>query len=153
MEKRKLSILTINQIVLLLVALFSFFGTEKSFALDVITSLDDAVYSAEALGNAAFQEIGFNKITDVNFSNMTSNVTSNTIYFSADFTYTVDSLVFSGYGTWDSEEVNDTLNIELDYQLLNNGKSLNYSYDAVEDIVNHHLDETITVSFDGDKYR
>jgi hypothetical protein len=129
------------------IILFAVFNPSLSHGLTVFTSADDAILCAEAYPNIAFHTFGFSNITNVSRSNTTSNTTDTTVLVSSNFIFTVDGLAYSGLGTWESIETEDSLTITLDHSLENDGNVLNYHYTSISDFNNDTKDETVTASY------
>ena len=120
-----------------------------SFGLTIFQSADDAIFFAEALPNVAFQNLGFDKVTNVSRVNTVSEITDTTNTVSADFTFILDGTPYSGPGTWESIETADSLDITLNYSLSNGDNVLEFQYTSNGDFTNDVKDETVNASLGG----
>jgi len=96
--------------------------------------------------NVAFQNFGFDKVTNVSRVNIVSEITDTTNTVSADFTFILDGTPYSGPGTWESIETDTSLDITLDYSLSNGGNVLEFHYTSTGDFINDIKDETVNAS-------
>jgi hypothetical protein len=106
----------------------------------------------EIQSNNAFLAFNSRKISDVTRTNTISSVTGNTIGLSADFTFIVDGVLFSGPGTWESSEVDNSLNIEMHFNLSNGTDELIVNYSCSGNISDNVQTETIGYTFASSYY-
>jgi hypothetical protein len=137
---------------LILIIIFTIISPSFSFALTAFQSTDDALLFASLYPNASFLNFGFNDISDVSTTNITSELTSTTNTVSANFIYTLDDDTYSGTGTWQSVETSTTLNISLHHNLSNGTNTIVYDYSSIGDLSNGVKDETVNATFGSASY-
>jgi len=132
-------------------ALFTimFCMVSNSNATDTIANINDAVIASESYANIVLHSFGFKKIKNVSRSNTVSEIVGNTTRFTADFLYGVDDKSFEGNGSFESEETDDSFVVDIEHQLVSEGKTLQFQLLFNENRTTNQISESLTSTYDG----
>ena len=132
-------------------ALFTimFCMVSNSNATDTIANINDAVIASESYANIVLHSFGFKKVKNVSRSNTVSEIVGNTTRFTADFLYSVDDKSFEGSGSFESEETDDSLVVDIEHQLVSEGKTLQFQLLFNENRTTNQISESLTSTYNG----
>ena len=113
----------------------------NSFSLSGFENVDQSLLYMESHANDAFLLFS-NGVSDVSRTNTSTVVTDTDISLTANFTFMVDGVSYSGPGTWHSTETGDTIDFDFHFALSNGSQVLYIDYDGVGSLSNNTLTET-----------
>ncbi len=117
-------------LIVFLICIFPVYAT----ASDTVNDVDNALLAMEHYTNNAFMDSGSNKIKDISFQITSESADMNSLSLTTDFEFTVDDVVYTGTGTWNSSEYvengDDHSDISFQVNLTGSFKNLTLDYQS-----------------------